>query len=402
MDAAGSTAGEALLQAARELGPFIRACADEIERERRLPQRLVDRLVAAGLFKMTVATSFGGAEADPETIVRVIEEVSRADGSTGWCVTVPTQEGLYCAFLREDVASELFGGDPAAYVAGGVAPIGRAVAVEGGFRVTGRWRYNSGCAHATWLVCLCIVHDVGPEGSSPRLDAEGEPLQWYVYVPAADCWIIDTWHVTGLRGTGSHDVAVEDVFVPQDRSVAPRFVGPAREPSALYRFGRGLLPITFAAVSLGIARGAIDAFVELLTRPESPKSRLGESPRVLAQLSQAEARLRAARALLFEAVREAWATVCEPDVGLPEERRMALQLASAHAATASAQVVEMLWYAYGSSAIFAGNPLERRFRDAHTAAQRFNAAVYEQAGRMLLTADALSTGAAGPQGAGSQ
>jgi indole-3-acetate monooxygenase len=396
MDAAGSTVGEALLQAARALDPFIRASADEIERERRLPQGLVDRLAAAGLFKMTVARTLGGAEADPEAVVRVIEEVSRVDGSTGWCVMVPTQEGLYSAYLREDVASELFGRDPAAYVAGGVAPIGRAVAVDGGYRVTGRWRYNSGCLHATWLVCLCIVHDAGPAGLAPRLDAAGEPLRWYTYLPAADCQIIDTWHVTGLRGTGSHDVAIEDVFVPQERSAAPELAGRAREPGALYRFGRGLLPITFAAVPLGIARGAIDAFVDLLTRSGSPKSQLRESPHVLVQLSKAEARLRAARALLFAAIRDVWATICESDVRLSEEQRLTLRLASAHAAETSAEVVEMLWYAYGSSAIFTGNPLERRFRDVHTAAQRFNAAAYEQAGRMLLQPDASRTGTAVP------
>ena len=384
----GSPEAEALLDATRALGPFIRACADEIERERRLPAPLVDRLAAAGLFKMTVARTFGGAELDPEAIVRVIEEVSRADGSTGWCVTVPTQEGLYSAHLREDVARELFGRGPAAYVAGSVAPPGRALAVDGGYRVSGRWRYNSGCLHATWLVCLCIVHDDGPDGPSPRLDADGEPLRWYAYVPAADCRIIDTWHVTGLRGTGSHDVAVEDVFVPQERSATPRLAGPAREPGALYRFGGGILPITFAAVSLGIARGAIDAFVGLLTRPDSPKPQLRESSQVLAQLGQAETQLRSARALLLEAVRDAWTAACDSDVALSDARRLPLRTASAHAAAVSARVVEMLWYAYGSSAIFANNPLERRFRDAHTAAQRFNAAVYEQAGRMLLSDDA--------------
>src|SRR5262249_39168651 len=143
----------------------------------------------------------------------------------------------------------------------------------------------------------------------------------------------------------------------------------------LYTFGFGVIPITFAAVSLGIARGAIDAFIDLLTRPDSPKGPLRESALVHAQLGQAETQLRPVRALFFETVHEVWEAV-ETAGPLTAAERTELTRASAHAALVSAQVVEALWYAHGSSSIFTSNPLERRFRDAHTAAQRFNATVY--------------------------
>jgi alkylation response protein AidB-like acyl-CoA dehydrogenase len=379
-----ATGNAALLAAARALRPQIQACADQIEQERQLPPPLVDALAAAGLFKLTVPKALGGAEADADTLVRVIEAVASVDGSTGWCLMVPTQDGMMAGYFDEETAREIFGRAPQAYVALVVAPVGRAVVVDGGYRVTGRWRYASGCRHATWLGGRCVVS----EGQTPIRGPDGAPLTRDMVMPAADCHIIDTWHVTGLRGTGSHDFVVEDVFVPQARSRLPGMADPPRHAGTLYAFGIGVVPITFAAVSLGIARGAIDAFIDLLTRPGSPKGPLRESALVHAQLGQAETQLRAVRALLFETVHEVWEAV-QTAGPLTAEQRTVLTRASAHAAFVSAQVVEALWYAHGSSSIFTSNPLERRFRDAHTAAQRFSASVYVNAGQTLLGLDAV-------------
>src|SRR5262249_1650098 len=288
----------------------------------------------------------------------------------------------------------MFGRGPRAYVALGGAPVGRAVVVDGGYRVTGRWRYASGCRHATWLGGRCAVY----EEQAPTRGPDGAPLTRDMVMPAADCRIIDTWHVMGLRGTGSHDFVVEDVFVPQARSRLPGMADPPHHAGTLYAFGIGVVPITFAAVSLGIARGAIDAFVDLLTRPGSPKGPLRESALVHAQLGQAETQLQAARALLFETVHAVWEAV-ESAGPITAAQRTVLTRVSAHTAFVSAQVVEALWYAHGSSSIFTSNPLERRFRDAHTAAQRFSATAYVNAGRTLLglaAVPAIRTGTSSP------
>jgi hypothetical protein len=178
----------ALLAAVRTLEPMVRTTADQIEQDRQLPQPLVDAMAAAGLFKIAVPAVLGGGEADLETQVRVVEEVSRADGSVGWCLMVAAQLGMLGGYLPEATAEVVFGHDPGAYVAGVVAPAGRAVSVGGGYRATGRWRYASGCRHATWLLGACVLHD----GDAPRLRSDGSPeLRWLLF-PAPECRIIDT------------------------------------------------------------------------------------------------------------------------------------------------------------------------------------------------------------------
>lgn len=373
--------GAALLEDVRALGPAIRAAADEIERDRRLPPALVETLAERGLFKLSVPRAFGGGEADPATLVRVIEEVARADASTGWCLMIAIQSGTAAAYLPPEEAREIFG-DPRAFVAGVVVPAGRAMAVDGGYRVTGHWRYASGCRHATWLTGAALVYD----GDTPRQGAGGQPESRWLFFPAADCQIIDTWHVTGLRGTGSHDFAVEDLFVPHERTFPHRMGGSfgfeARDDhaGALYRFGIGLINVSSAAVSLGIARGALDAFAALVGGPGGAKAHLREDAPTQIKLGQAEAQLRAARAFLFEAMRQGWEQVLRAG-DLPLEQGLQIRLATHHATSTAAQVVEALWYATGAMAIFESNPLERRFRDAHAAAQRVPPTIYGDAGR---------------------
>jgi alkylation response protein AidB-like acyl-CoA dehydrogenase len=222
------------------------------------------------------------------------------------------------------------------------------------------------------------------------VDATGTPERREVLFPVAECQILDTWRVTGLCGTGSHDFAVAEVFVPQAHSRplgfagAPGFTDLPRAPGPLYAFGAGVIPLTFAAVSLGIARGAVDAFLDLLT-VGGPKDRLRDAALVQFDLGRAETQVDAARVFLVETVRELWASACAATL-VTEDQIRRLTLVSAHAAFASARAVEALWYAHGAAAIFASNPLERRFRDAHVAAQRFSATAYQDAGRARLGA----------------
>lgn len=372
------------LAAARALGPEIHSRADQIERDRQLPQSLVNALAVAGLFKLSVPRALGGGEAPLATILDVIEEISRADGSTGWCVMTAIQSGIVGAYLPPRGAEEILG-DPRAFVAGVVYTAGRAQAVEGGYRVTGRWRYASGCLHATWLFGACVVY----EGDTPRSRPDGKPETRWMYMPVAECEIIDTWHVTGLRGTGSHDFAVADVFVPEERSCPdsitgmPGFAGPRYHPGPLYEVGLHVVSTAFPALSLGIARGALDAFVALVSGAGGVKSHLRDNPAIHAELGQAEAQLRAARAFLYETVRAAWESAVQTD-HIPTEQRVLMRLAARHACITAAQVVEAIWYAAGALAIFESNPLERRFRDVHTAAQRVPPTIYGDAGRLLL------------------
>lgn len=197
----------ALLDAARALVPRVRACADENERERQLPQSLADALAAAGLFKLTVPRALGGAEAHPETVVRVIETLAAADGSAGWSAGIAAQCGIASGFFGAEAARAVYG-DPPAFVALVTFRAGRAQAVDGGYRVTGRWSFASGCRHATWLGGGAIIYD----WEQPRLGADGQPESRFFFFTAVACEIFDTWHVTGLRGTGSHEFAVADAF----------------------------------------------------------------------------------------------------------------------------------------------------------------------------------------------
>jgi alkylation response protein AidB-like acyl-CoA dehydrogenase len=207
----------ALLEAARTLGRQIEAHADQIEQDRFLPQPLIDAIVKAGLFKILVPREMGGSEASPSTLVRVIEEVSRFDASVGWCVCFGAVNGISSGCLPAYVAKDIFAQDDHACMAASAAPAPpaedrpphRATVVDGGYRVSGRWAFASGCMHATWLIGSAPIY----AGESPRIGPNGQPETRFMFFPREACQIIDTWDVTGMRGTGSHDFAVVDVFV---------------------------------------------------------------------------------------------------------------------------------------------------------------------------------------------
>ena len=192
------------------------------------------------------------------TLVRVAEEISRVDGSTGWCTAIASGYGLFGGYLEAKAALEIYGVDPYVRTAGAFRPSGEAVAVEGGFRVTGRWALGSGCQHSAWIVGGCQIMDSG----LPRVGADGAPETRILFFPASSCDILDTWHSIGLRGTGSHDYAVADVFVPEDHSIS--FRSQPVESGPLYAIPTiALFSTLIAAVPLGIAWHAIDILVEI-------------------------------------------------------------------------------------------------------------------------------------------
>jgi alkylation response protein AidB-like acyl-CoA dehydrogenase len=290
-------------------------------------------------------------EIDPLVLLDAVEEVSRWDSSAGWLAMIGSGASFLSGYLPTDVAHEIFS-HPNAFLAGNLgAPSARAELVEGGYRVSGQWPFVSGCEHATWVAGLAVL----PSGD-PRI----------VLFPPSECEIVDTWSVTGLRATGSHDVAVRDVFVPAKRSFWWAD-GPAHS-SPLYRV-RFML-ITHAAHALGIARAAIDALLSLAEQklPTRTSVLLKDRALVQAQVAQAEALVHSARDFMCRTTLDAWQVACaEQDVS-PRERVL-LRLAMTTAVQNAAQAVDLMWAAAGGSPIYTSSPLERCFRDIHVATQ---------------------------------
>jgi alkylation response protein AidB-like acyl-CoA dehydrogenase len=290
---------------------------------------------------------------------------------------------MMSAFLDERVAREIYGRDDA-MTAGVFAPMGRARRVADGLRVSGRWPFGSGCEHAQWRMGGVLVVD---DSGEPERLPSGVPHVRCVLFAAGETEIIDTWTVSGLRGTGSHDFAVHDVKVPYERCFSLLTEQP-RCDAPLYRVPLfGALAAGIAAVTLGIARAAVDALVALATKKQPQGSRRTVAQREIVQLdlARAEARLGSARAYLFQAVADASA---RPAGEL--EARARLRLAAWHATTEAAAVVDLMYNAAGATAIYATHPLQRHFRDVHVATQHAMVAapVATTVGRVLLGLDA--------------
>ena len=249
-----STTSLSFIDAAKGLATQILAAANEIEQSRRLPASLVESMAQAGLFRLWIPRALGGEEIDPLTFVRVIEEISKVDGAAGWCLAICGGNNVFGGYLPADAAREIYGSDPNVRTAGVFRPAGEARIVDGGYRVTGQWPLASGCLHSNWIVGGCRILD----GDQPRLSPDGAPTTRILFFPAKECEILDTWHSIGLRGTGSHDFAVADVFVPATHSLSfresPVEPGPLYAVPTIAMFSAGL-----AAVPLGIARHAANS-----------------------------------------------------------------------------------------------------------------------------------------------
>ena len=372
-----STCARDLDREAAELAALARRLAPEAEKLRRLPDELVARLRASGLFRAGAPAETGAAEAPPAQTLRLAETVARGDASAGWCVSIAATSSLLGGWLPPAGLAEVFG--DASNVAAGVwAPRGAARRVDGGYRVSGRWSFCSGITHSDYLFGGCVVEGDGDGHGTPRVLA----------MPVGELAIVDTWQTSGLNATGSHDAVADDVFVPEHRSLW--LFDPPTSQAELYRFPiLGFFALSIAAAALGNARGAIDDLRELAAH----KVGLGSS-RTLAQRSatwsvvaQHEAALRAARAFYYEAVDDSWrAAQASAEKSVSLELRTAIRLAATHATRTAADVTRAMYDLGGGPAIYADSPLQRRFRDAHAATAHFqvNAATWELCGRLLL------------------
>lgn len=370
-----------LLSAARAFDAEIRDRADEIERARRLPADLSRRFAEAGFYRLCVPEVYGGLELPPAETMRVIETVATADGSCAWCIFIAATSGTVLAILTPEAAREIFH-SPTVLLGGVFAPRGRAVAESGGFRVNGRWQWGSGTQNADWVMGGCQVIRDG----EPEVAKSGRPRSRMMIAPADQIEFFDTWHVSGLSGTGSTDFAMNDLFVPESRAAGLGVDGPLERP--LYAFPQfGLLAMGIAAVSLGLARAAIDELVRIAggKTPEGSARPLASRPSTQADVSRAEAMVRSARAFYYEAIERAFRSACERGT-IDVEHRRDVRLATTHATRQSASAVDLMYDLGGGTSVYRRSPLQRIFRDVHVATQHMmvSASTLELTGRLFL------------------
>jgi alkylation response protein AidB-like acyl-CoA dehydrogenase len=374
-------AAKEILQNVRALEPRIRQSAETIEAERRLPPDRARELMETGVFRLGVPRPYGGSELDPMSQVRVVEELARIEGSVGWLSMISTAGGFLAAYLDPPVAQRLFGSVDSV-VAGNLRPPQRADLVDGGYRISGRFRFGSGCQHASLMGCGCVIYERG----EPKLNGRGEPQIRMMLMPASKVTIVDVWDTTGMRGTGSNDFIVDNVFVPFAES--PNMAEPPKYNAPLYAFPQ-LYLVSHAGVPLGIARSALDFIIELSGRKEvSPGKLIRDDPQAQETIGWAEAHLAAARAFVYGALEDLWATLCQGSK--PTERQRAnYRLMITYSHQAAKQLILKLYDLAATSSIFRTSRIERDMRDIMTACQHrvVHLKMYRPAGRMLLGLD---------------
>jgi indole-3-acetate monooxygenase len=367
----------------------VTAAANEIESTRRLPPALLDRLHEAGLFRLLLPRSSNGIETDPVTFFHVMETIARDDGSTAWCLSQAGGCAMSAAYLDLPVAHAIFGGDPRAVLAWGPGPKVRAVECDGGYRVTGVWSFASGGRHATWLGAHCPIYQAD---GSPRLDADGRQQERTMLVRTEDVAWTDIWNTVGLRGTASDQFALDDHFVRSDHSITRQFDQECRESGPLYRMGSGTCyQMGFAGVACGIARGALDNFVDVARNKvaRGSKNPLRENAVVQSNLAQAEVNLRSARGFVLQSMADTWKHLAA-GATITVEQRITIRMAATNAIHKAREAVDFAYNAAGATAIFENHPLERRFRDIHTVTQQLQGQLrhFETVGAWMMGVDA--------------
>jgi alkylation response protein AidB-like acyl-CoA dehydrogenase len=352
------------LEKIRELRPTISALAPQIEQERRLPSSLLDALKAAGVFRMYVPKSHGGDERPPAYAVKVLEEISRGDASSGWLCTIGAATPALISRLPAAAYNAIYADGPDVIQAGALVPRGRAVRVEGGFLFTGQWPFASGCLHADYLNFASAVDGGGPGGRREVRFGLARPDKLE---------ILDTWRVSGLKGTGSHDIRASELFVPTEwTGVLGSAASVARHPmdaaSPVARLG-----LELAAVALGNAQGAVDELVQvgLTKRPMAGLlNPLAKDPTFHQRLGQIDRKVRAARALLYDMASADWDRVQRGETLGERETHERLSMLSFIGELATS-AVDGCFREAGTTGLFEDSPLQRRLRDGHAVVQHF-------------------------------
>ncbi len=378
-----------MIARAEAIRDAVAAAADHVEAMRRLPPDLLDRLHEARLFRLLLPRSADGIETDPVTFFHAIETIAKADASTAWCLSQAGGCAMSAAYLDLPVAQEVFA-DPTRRAGLGAWPEGQGGRVRGAAtRVTGTWSFASGGRHATWLGAHCPIYAAD---GTPRRDANGEQLERTMLVRTEEVEWTDIWNTVGLRGTASDQFALNDVFVRADHSITREFDRECREAGPLYRMSNHTCyQVGFAGVACGIARSALDNFVDVARNkvPRGMKKTLRDNAVVQSSLAQAEVNLRAARAFLLQSMADIWKDLVAGN-SITVAQRMTIRMAATHAIHKAREAVDFAYSTAGATAIFDGHPLERRFRDIHTVTQQLQGRFshFETVGAWMLGVDA--------------
>jgi indole-3-acetate monooxygenase len=376
-----------LLFAVRDMASAINKRAAEIEAARELPADLLNDLIAAGCFRMFVPRSHGGLEVDLGSSLEIFEALARADGSTGWTVMIGAEGVLLLALLPRQRFDTLYADSPDLLIAGSFTPRGEAKVTADGFEVSGHWPFASGCIHSKWLNGNCLVTEDGQPRSGPLANV---PETRFVLFPAEQAQILDTWFVSGLRGTGSHDIVVDRIHVSKDDTFEP-FFGLPSVPGPLYIAAIPQFSLHIASVSLGIAQHAIDDIIALASNQKRrifAQATLAETPVFQHNLARAEISLRAARAMLKNEAESFWVGVSAGRVPTMAER-VRFSATAAWVAAAATAVVDTCYTAGGGTALYDSSPLQRYLRDIHALTQHIAVANgwLTRAGAVLLGKD---------------
>ena len=368
-----------LMEAVESVRDTLEAGAEESERIGTLAPASVVALYESGLLRLKMPQVLGGAEADLVTQLDVLEAVSRIDPSSGWCLMIGAASlGGMSAFLPDDSIEEVFVGGRPPKVAGAAAPSGTATPVDGGYRVTGRWQFGSGIQHSEWVSA----------GARVASGFEGYPRQLRVIMPRHKVKVHDNWQVMGLRGTGSCDFSVDDLFVPDGFAWDSTLTEPTRG-GALYRLGRpAFVTNEHSAFALGVARRALDAVTEVAaskTRGYNSVNLLANRPAFQGALGEGDMRLRAARSLNVEILEEAWQSVCAGHTP-PPPLQAQMRSCATYTTDMAVDVTSRAFHYGGGAALFTNSILQQCLRDVHAAAQHqmVSDTAYENHGQFLL------------------
>lgn len=378
---------ESILGAAVALQSRIRDYREQIDKDRRLPSPLVEALKEAGVFRMTMPRDWGGAELDPLSQLRIIEALSVADASVGWCVMIGSDSGYFSGFIDQQVARRMYP-DIDAVTGAALTATGRAVREKDGYRVSGRFPFSSGCHHASWFVLGCKVYD----GEQQSLLPDGTPRTLQCFVPADKVGILDTWDSTGLRGSGSNDLTVEECFVPAERTFSYQDIKPYRQ-SALYCFPLNII-LNFSSVPLGVAQCALDAVIAAGERPSrittiggkvTPLRTLRDEPFVQDAVGRAAAMIGSARAYLYNTIGDLWEAIRAGREPSPAQFAE-FQMLNTHIYQTCTDAVQLLYKVRGGSSVYTGGDLDRCLRDSVTMNQHVMNSLrsYAMGGRVLL------------------
>jgi indole-3-acetate monooxygenase len=378
--------GTELVERAKALVPGIAGASERIEQGREIPPDLLDAMHRARLFRMLIPARFDGEEVEPSTFFQVMEAVAMADASVAWCLGQNSGVSMAAAYLDPRVADELFGNPHAAVATGAPSPHAKAIVTEGGYRVSGHWHFASGSRHSQWIGGHATICELD---GRPRLGPNGKPLeQRTMLFPKSKATITDTWQVIGLRGTGSDDYAVNDLFVPDAYSFTRESDAERRESGPLYKFSIfNMFGMAFCAVALGIARTVLNDFIALAKskKAHSSGALLAANNLVQTQVGHSEARLGAARAYVLDSYAQLFQQAAGGEK-VSYQQRLASRGVTCFAIQQAREVVDFAYHAAGAGAIFEKNPFERRFRDLHTVTQQSQAHMenFEALGQSLM------------------